>query len=242
MQGAVAVEDVQADAAGTAPATEGGVREVSADLRFGKVFFNLAGIDYVCSGTATKSVHGNVVTTAGHCLHGGGAFATNFSFVPGYHDGLAPQGVMTAKALLTTPQWADSQDLNYDVGFAVINDPLPGLYSMTDLIGGFPIAFNEGRGLTYDIYGYPHAAPYDGMGLYTCLGDAIQNYPGLAGSQDQGVANCALTGGASGGGWISKGALNSVSSFHFESQPDVVWGPYFGDVVKQVFESAESVA
>ena len=242
MLAAVAVEDVQADTAGTSEPTDGGVREVDPDLRFGKVFFKVAGVDYGCSGTATESLHGNVVTTAGHCLHRDGAFATNFLFVPGYHDGYAPQGVMTAKALLTTPQWADSKDFDYDVGFAVVNDPLPGLYTMADLVGGFPIAFNEDRGLTYDVYGYPQDAPYDGLGLYSCHGDAIQSPPGRNGSQGQGVANCPLTGGASGGGWIHEGTLNSVSSFHYESQPDVIWGPYFGDVVKEVFESAQAVA
>ena len=78
------------------------------------------------------------------------------------------------------------------------------------------------------------------MGLYTCLGDAIQNYPGRAGSQDQGVANCALTGGASGGGWIYKGVAELGVELPLRRASRMsVWGPYFGDVVKQVFESAE---
>jgi hypothetical protein len=45
----------------------------------GKVFFTLAGGDYVCSGTALLSGNKSTVWTAGHCVNEGpGAFATNW--------------------------------------------------------------------------------------------------------------------------------------------------------------------
>ena len=91
--------------------------------RFGKVFFTLGGSNYVCSGTATSSSNGDVVTTAGHCLNEGpGAFATNFAFVPAYDNGAAPYGTWTAQTLYTTSAWAGSGDFDYDVGFAVMNE------------------------------------------------------------------------------------------------------------------------
>ena len=50
----------------------------------GKVFFTLAGTNYVCSGSSTVAANNSLVQTAGHCLNEGpGAFATNFIFVPG---------------------------------------------------------------------------------------------------------------------------------------------------------------
>ena len=52
------------------------------------MFFTRGGVNYVCSGTATNSTNGDVVTTAGHCVNEGpGAFATNFAFVPAYNNG-----------------------------------------------------------------------------------------------------------------------------------------------------------
>src|SRR5580765_5664105 len=69
--------------------------------RLGKVFFHEGAYDYVCSGTATSSGNGDVVTTAGHCVNEGpGAFVTNFAFVPAYNNGAAPYGTWTAKTLL----------------------------------------------------------------------------------------------------------------------------------------------
>src|SRR5688572_2053545 len=45
----------------------------------GKVFFTLRGVDYVCSGSAVRSGHQDLVLSAGHCVHdgNGGPFATN---------------------------------------------------------------------------------------------------------------------------------------------------------------------
>src|SRR5436853_3955556 len=40
----------------------------AAQPRFGKVFFSIGRSNYVCSGTATTSTNGDVVTTAGHCV------------------------------------------------------------------------------------------------------------------------------------------------------------------------------
>ena len=56
--------------------------QVPAQKEFGKVFFTLAGTNYVCSGSSTVSANNGLVQTAGHCLNEGpGAFATNFTFV-----------------------------------------------------------------------------------------------------------------------------------------------------------------
>jgi hypothetical protein len=203
--------------------------------RFGKVFFTLGGSNYVCSGTATNSSNGDVVTTAGHCLNEGpGAFATNFSFVPAYNNGAAPYGTWTAQTLYTTSAWASSGDFNYDVGFAVMNENASG-QSLTGVVGSYPIAFNLARGLTYKAYGYPAANPFNGQTLWSCSGTAMQDTFG--GSQDQGLP-CNMTGGSSGGGWITGGSLNSVNSFGYTGLRDVMWGPYFGSTIASVYNTA----
>jgi V8-like Glu-specific endopeptidase len=211
--------------------------QVPAQPQFGKVFFTLGGANYVCSGTATTSSNRDVVTTAGHCLNEGpGAYATNFAFVPAYENGNRPYGTWTAKSLLTTNEWRNSGDFNHDVGFAVMNDNASG-QSLTDVTGSYPIAFNKGYNLTFSAYGYPAAKPYDGQLLWKCSGTAGVD---TRGTTDHRLP-CSMTGGSSGGGWItSDGQLNSVNSFGYRGEKDVMYGPYFGNVEQAVYSAAAS--
>ncbi|PXY31399.1 trypsin-like serine peptidase [Prauserella muralis] len=203
--------------------------------RLGKVFFTLGGQNYVCSGTATSSSNGDVVTTAGHCLNEGpGAFATNFAFVPAYNNGSRPYGTWTAERLFTTSAWANSGDFNYDVGFAVLNENSSG-QSLTGVVGSYPIAFNLARGLSYTAYGYPAAPPFNGQTLYSCSGTARPDTFG--GSNDQGLT-CDMTGGSSGGGWLTSGRINSVNSFKYTADPNTMYGPYFGSTIQSVYNAA----
>ena len=125
--------------------------------RFGKVFFTLGGVNYVCSGTATSSSNGDVVTTAGHCVNEGpGAYFTNWAFVPAYKDGARPYGTWTARTLLTTAAWGQGGDFGYDLGAAVVNTS--GGATLTDTVGSRGVAFNQSASQHYLSHGYP-AAP-----------------------------------------------------------------------------------
>lgn len=203
--------------------------------QLGKVFFTLGGVNYVCSGTATNSGNGDVVTTAGHCLHegGGGPFASQFTFVPAYDNGSAPYGQWTASDLFTSSGWANSGDFNVDVGFAVMNENASG-QSLTSVVGSYPIAFNLARGLSYTSYGYPAGAPFNGQRLYSCSGTAR---PDPGGQTTQGLT-CDMTGGSSGGGWITGGRLNSVNSYKYTNDPNTMYGPYFGSTAQSVYNAA----
>ncbi|OZM71022.1 hypothetical protein CFN78_22345 [Amycolatopsis antarctica] len=205
--------------------------------KLGKVFFTLGGSNYVCSGTATRSANADVVTTAGHCLNEGpGAFATNFAFVPAYDNGSRPYGTWTAKRLLTTSGWANTGDFNVDVGFAVMNTDSSGR-SLTQVTGAQDIAFNLARGLSYESFGYPAASPYNGQLLWKCADRAGDDQVG--GSNDLSI-RCSMTGGSSGGGWITGGRLNSVNSFGYTTQPNVMYGPYFGSTIQSVYNQAQN--
>jgi hypothetical protein len=210
----------------------------------GKVFFTLGGTNYVCSGSATSSANRDVVLTAGHCVNEGpGAYATNWAFVPAYDDGVRPHGTFTARSLVTTSQWADSGDFDYDVAFAVMNT-LGGQH-LTDVVGGQGIGFNQPRGdLTY-AFGYPAAHPYDGTDIAYCYDTVFQDT--YYGSQDQGM-DCNMTGGSSGGPWLADfsttagvGLLSSVNSFGYRGVRDVMWGPYFGSVAQSAYTTAASM-
>lgn len=221
----------QAAAAAAAPDA---VRE-TAQPTLGKVFFTLGGSDYVCSGTATDSSNGDVVTTAGHCVNEGpGAYATNFAFVPAYQNGSAPYGQWVAESVITTNQWKNSGDFNYDVGFAVMAENGSG-QSLTDVVGAKSIGFNLARGQYYSAFGYPAASPYNGETLWSCNGTVRNDTFG--GSNDQALP-CTMTGGSSGGGWFTGGRLNSVNSFGYNNVADTMFGPYFGSVIRSTYTVA----
>lgn len=203
----------------------------------GKVFFTLGGVNYVCSGAATSSSNLDVVTTAGHCVNEGpGAFATNWAFVPAYANGSRPYGTWTARTLVTTSAWANQGDINYDGGFAVMNT-LSGSH-LTEVVGGQGIGFNLARGLSYSAHGYPAAPPFTGETLQSCSGTASDDIYG--GTQSQGIA-CNMTGGSSGGPWLTGGTtINSINSFGYTSVPNVMFGPYFGTQIQSAYTSAAS--
>ena len=215
----------------------------------GKVFFTLAGVNYVCSGSSTSAGNHDLVMTAGHCVNQGpGAFATNWAFVPAYDDGARPYGTFTFRELTTTTQWASSGDFDYDVAFAVVNPstgstPSVGKH-LSDAVGSQGIAFNQPRSQHYYSFGYPAAQPYDGTDIAWCHGDAVQDTYG--GSTDEGLY-CNLTGGSSGGPWLRNyntstgvGTLTSLNSFKYRVGPvrDYMFGPYLGSVAQTLYTYA----
>jgi len=207
----------------------------------GRVFFTYQGRTASCSGDAVTSANKSTVITAGHCVKLGGAFHTNWVFVPGYNNGNAPYGTWTARLTNATPQWVASEDINYDVGAAVVNQ-LNG-QSLTDVVGSQGIAFNQARGQNMYSFGYPAEAPYDGTKLIYCSGKVFNDF--LL-SQDIGMT-CNQTGGASGGPWFlsfneaaGTGIQNSVNSFKYNFISTWMFGPYFGTDAQNLYNTAQS--
>jgi V8-like Glu-specific endopeptidase len=207
----------------------------------GRVFFTFQGRTASCSGDAVTSANKSTIVTAGHCVKLEGAFHTNWVFVPGYNNGNAPFGTWTARALKATPQWVATEDINYDVGAAVVNQ-LNG-QSLTDVVGAQGIAFNQARGQNMYAFGYPAAAPYDGTKLIYCSGRVFNDF--LL-SQDIGMT-CNQTGGASGGPWFlsfnegtATGIQNSVNSFKYNFISTWMFGPYFGADAQNLYNAAQA--
>lgn len=207
------------------------------------MFFTYQGRTASCSGDAVTSTNKSTVVTAGHCVKLDGAWHTDWVFVPGYKDGDRPYGTWTASKTLSTPQWTASEDLNYDVGAAVVN-PVDGK-KLVDTVGGQGIAFNQARGQSMYAFGYPAAAPYDGSKLTYCSGTVIDDF---LQSSDLGL-DCDMTGGSSGGPWFlnfgesaGTGIQNSVNSFKYNLPflSDYMFGPYFGTDAQNLYNTAQS--
>ncbi|OKI05045.1 peptidase [Streptomyces sp. CB02923] len=207
----------------------------------GRVFFTYQGRSASCSGNAVTSANKSTVITAGHCVKLNGAWHTDWVFVPGYHDGQAPYGKWAASKTLATPQWTASENINYDIGAAVVA-PVGG-QQLTDVVGGQGLAFNTGYNKPMYAFGYPAAAPYDGSKLIYCSGNTIKD-PLF--STDHGLS-CNMTGGSSGGPWFTTfneadgtGLQSSVNSFGYTFLPNTMFGPYFGDDAENLYDEAQS--
>ncbi|WP_338672263.1 peptidase [Streptomyces sp. SCSIO 30461] len=206
----------------------------------GRVFFTFQGRTASCSANAVTSQNASTVMTAGHCVKYQGSWHTNWIFVPAYANGQAPYGQWTASKTLTTPQWEATEDINYDIGAAVLA-PLNG-QKLTAVTGAQGLQFNGGYNQKMYAFGFPAASPYDGSKLIYCSGNSSKDW---LFTQDHGVA-CNMTGGSSGGPWFAgfnestgTGLQASVNSFGYIFIPNRMFGPYFGNDAKTLYDKAQ---
>ncbi|MET9419256.1 peptidase [Streptomyces sp. NPDC006540] len=207
----------------------------------GRVFFTFQGRTASCSGNSVTSTNGSTVMTAGHCVKYQGSWHTNWVFVPGYDNGQAPYGQWSATKTLATDQWAASEDINYDVGAAVVA-PLNGK-TLSQTVGAQGLKFNGGYNKAMYAFGFPAAAPYDGSKLIHCSGNSSKDF---LFSKDHSLG-CNMTGGSSGGPWFESfnestgtGLQVSVNSFGYTFLPNRMFGPYFGPEAKAVYDKAQA--
>jgi hypothetical protein len=206
----------------------------------GRVFFTFQGRTASCSGDSVTSQNGSTVLTAGHCVKYQGAWHTNWVFVPAYDNGSAPYGQWTATKTFATDQWAASEDINFDVGLAVVA-PLNG-QKLSQAVGAQGLLFNGGYNKRMYAFGFPAASPYDGSKLIYCSGNSGKDF--LL-SKDHSLG-CNMTGGSSGGPWFQDfnettgtGLQVSVNSFGYNFLPNRMFGPYFGNEAKAVYDKAQ---
>jgi V8-like Glu-specific endopeptidase len=213
----------------------------------GRVFFTLGGEDFACSGTSVASSNSSVVLTAGHCVFDRGGPVSNWAFVPAYEDGAAPFGVWNAEQLATPAKWRRKANLSYDIGAVVVAVDERGR-SLTDVVGGRGIAFNQKRRKTYQSFGYPAipsptAPEFDGEREYRCTSKLAGNDDPPGRGPNTLFIPCDMTGGSSGGGWVSGGVLLSVNSYSY-CEDDLglicdgrLYGPYLDGTAKALYSA-----
>ncbi|MGW8377302.1 hypothetical protein [Streptomyces sp. ODS28] len=206
----------------------------------------------------------NMVATAGHCVHAGkkGGWFRNVVFVPQYNPNgmsnaelesaqqkdVAPHGVWWAKYARTTTHWIDNGSTTGGGGapqdFAVMKvQPEQASAtgkSLEESVGdAAQVNFHTPRVKSVrslQANGYPAAPPFDGSKMYNCT-----DKPGRitldANQPTMYRIGCTMTGGSSGGGWLSPSGkqLLSVTSI---GPVDGGWlsGPRLGSQAKSVFD------
>jgi Ca2+-binding RTX toxin-like protein len=117
-----------------------------------------------------------------------------------------------------------------------------------DAVGARGIGFNQPRDRPVDLFGYPAEDQntfllppnFNGQRLFTCHAPLTDNdVPGPPTGPETMGADCDMTGGSSGGGWVAgDGLLESVTSYGYQFEPGRLYGPYFGDAAKDLYERA----
>ncbi|MER6676283.1 trypsin-like serine peptidase [Streptomyces sp. NPDC000983] len=232
----------------------------------GKVFFDSPDGPAVCSGTVVKDVNhpgkSNLVWTAGHCVHAGGegGWYRNIVFVPAYNDlggseaelsnagaaEIAPYGNWWADWASTSTEWIEGGSSSGGAGaaydYSVLHvKPEQGAKSLEETVGAAldvdfsaPSATESG---TMGAWGYPAAAPYNGLKMFKCLDRAgrLSLSPTLPTMYRIG---CTMTGGSSGGGWfrVVGGETKLVSNTSIGPQ-DNTWlaGPQLGKSAEALY-------
>lgn len=233
-----------------------------AQTAVGKVFFTVGSNAYVCSGAlATDGIATRaIVLTAGHCAWSQGspgAFVTNWAFYPNYDAGFRTP--YYASALVVRNEFATQTSFNNtalanDWAFAVINPGgiNPSTLPDVDFQGVTKNSYDLSvtgftTGYTSYAFGYPQAAPFDGLTL---------KYAGATIFVDSNTKttwgmNSTMTGGASGGPWLSSGTstlvdavsgkLSSLNSYKYNLDSTKMYGPFFNARTTSTFTAALTV-
>lgn len=205
---------------------------------FGKVFGKLPGLGgYTCSGTIVEAANRSTIATAGHCVTDPEfAQATKLIFVPAYDQGARPFGKWVFDRIVTQRAWKRRANFNFDFA-AVEMSPLNGV-ALQDAVGAIPVAPNLPVKQTYVATGFP-ANRGDTEVMWRCTApfDGFDPRP-IPNGPTPFAIGCDMGVGASGGGMTVDGALASVVSFGYDDHPRVLYGPYFGRKLVQVYEKA----
>jgi hypothetical protein len=205
----------------------------------GKLFgITGGGIAYDCSATAVTSQNRSVVWTAGHCVFDESGWARFLQFVPGYRAGSAPYGEWPALGAQAPVRWTSFFSPSFDMAAIVVTARSDGV-RLEDLVGARGFAYNVPRQQQFDAFGYPATPPFDGERLYMC--DSVYGFDDIGESPPPLAIGCDMKEGSSGGGWIIRDTyLNSNVSYGYPRQPEVLYGPYFGEAAGGLYQAAST--
>lgn len=235
----------------------------------GRVFFESGGQYWTCSASAVTDTKTDrsIVLTAAHCAYdetGSGGFAHQWMFVPdfstlpaGYDPGglfctATSLGCWTADALVVSNAYASAGGFNatavvHDYAFAAVGAGGKSGSQLDAVVTPSNAAWTERAAMddTF-LFGYPAAGRYKGSVLTYCRGPL--EYDQRMDWQTYKVG-CSMTGGSSGGPWLSpfaysgatsgSGVVMSVNSYGYGGRK-AMYGPILGAETAAMFAVAQT--
>ncbi len=211
----------------------------------GKVYFQMNGSGWICSGTDEENGNGQL-----------SGFATNWLFIPEFDShptytcSDTTYGCWTAQALVVNKGFANAGGFtttatHYDWGLAVVGAGGKSNTLLEATVGTFSYSASAMSGGTVvDAFGYPAAQKYHGSDLVYCQGPI--GFDSLAGNGTYKLA-CGMTGGSSGGPWFSgfntatgdTGTIQSLNSYGYSGQSNM-YGPKFNTDTSNTYNAANN--
>ena len=227
----------------------------------GKVYFSLGAGKYVCSGALVteNDPERAIVLTAGHCAYDfATGLATNWMFYPDFDSNpnltCSTGRCFYASSLVVQPEFINAgsfntQAIQNDWAFAVIKKNY--LSNGSVLPDTFPnnpnsfelneLGFTKANDVSY-AFGYPAGSPYSGNDLVYAFGPIGTD---TLTSNTTWSMNSKLTGGSSGGPWLSGfntstyiGKLSSLNSYKYSRDTTKMYGPKFNSKTRDSFNLA----
>jgi V8-like Glu-specific endopeptidase len=211
-----------------------------AALQVGALFESDASGEHFCTASVVTSPGQDLLITAAHCINGGDGSGDlqNIVFIPDYRDGATPYGIWTPQRMVVAPQWANSADPDYDVGFVVLQ-PHDG-ENIQQVLGASQLGFDSGYQDLVRVTGYPSSADAP----ITCVNWTSQQ------STTQLRFNCGgYTAGTSGSPWVTHfdtqsrtGTIVGVIGGYQQGgdTPSISYSAYFGSGIQQLYQQAIS--
>jgi V8-like Glu-specific endopeptidase len=209
-----------------------------AGLRVGALFLREAGSDHFCTASVVASPGRDLLITAAHCING--RHISDIVFIPDYRNGREPFGVWTPRELLVAPQWADSSNPDYDIGFVVL-EPHEG-ENIQQILGANRLGTDTGYQYLVHVTGYPASS----SAAITCVNRTSR----FSDTQLRFVCG-GYTGGTSGSPWVIRfsprshtGTIVGVIGGYQEGgkTPSVSYSARIGPAIQQLYRQAEAAS
>ncbi|MGW0779019.1 trypsin-like serine protease [Streptomyces sp. NPDC002835] len=154
-----------------------------------------------CTASVVDSPKGNMVTTAAHCVFGGGSAKEDFSFAPGFHGagGTTPYGTWKVRAVQVDDGWKDDGDDAHDYAFLTL-DPDERGRQVQHVVGAAAPDWSSGPRRRVTVVGYPNEEHNPANQAVACTTDTADD-PDLDGSM---LMECGgFWDGTSGSPWLA---------------------------------------
>ena len=207
-------------------------------LPVGALFEHDTSGGHFCTASVVASPGQDLLITAAHCLNGGdgSGYNSDIVFIPGYRNGTAPYGIWKPQRLVVAPQWANSADPDFDVGFVVLQSHDG--ENVQQVLGANQLGNDSAYQYLVRVTGYPSSSDAP----ITCV-----NWTSQKSATQLQFACDGYTAGTSGSPWVTQfdtrsqtGTIVGVIGGYQEggNTASVSYSAYLGSGIHQLYQQA----